>query len=47
MNNLKPQICGWLHSAWTQMQGMDGMIDGMIVKGWEKPRIAKAFTFDF
>jgi hypothetical protein len=26
MNNLKPQICGWLHLAWTQMQGMDGMI---------------------
>jgi hypothetical protein len=43
MNNLKPQICGWLHLAWTQVQGMDRMI----TKGWEKTRITKAFTFDF
>jgi len=43
MSNLKPQICGWLHSTWTQVQGMDGMI----VKGWEKTRITKAFTPDF
>jgi hypothetical protein len=40
MNNLKPQICGWLHSTWTQVQGMDGMI----VKGWEKTGITKNFT---
>jgi hypothetical protein len=43
MSNLKPQICGWLDSTWTQVQGMDGMI----VKGWEKTRITKAFTLDF
>jgi hypothetical protein len=22
MNNLKRQICGWLHSTWTQVQGI-------------------------
>jgi hypothetical protein len=43
MSNLKPQICGWLISTWTQVQGMDGMI----VKGWEKSGITKAFTLDF
>jgi hypothetical protein len=43
MNNLKPQVCGWLDSTWTQVQGMDGMI----AKGWGKTGITKAFIFDF
>jgi len=43
MSNLKPQICGWLHSTWTQVKGMDGTIANV----WEKTRITKDFTFDF
>jgi hypothetical protein len=39
MNNLKPQICGWLYST-TEVHGMVGMI----IKGWEKIGITKAFT---
>jgi hypothetical protein len=43
MSNLEPQICGWLHSTWTQVEGMDVMI----AKGWEKIGITKTFTPDF
>ena len=43
MSNLKPLICEWLHNAWTQVKNMQDMI----IKGWDKCGIDKAFIHEF
>jgi len=43
MNNFKPEIYGWLHATWTQVQGMEEMI----IKRWQKSRIMNAFISKF
>ena len=43
MSNLKPLICEWLHNAWTQVKNMQDMI----IKGWDKCGIDKAFIPEF
>jgi hypothetical protein len=43
MSNLMPLICEWLHNAWTQVKNMQDMI----IKGWDKCGIDKAFIHEF
>jgi hypothetical protein len=43
ISNLKPKIYGWLHVAWTQVQGMEEMI----IKGWQEIGITNTFTSKF
>ncbi len=42
MSNLNPQICEWLHHVWLEMKDKKFMI----VKGWEKVGLMKAWEVD-
>jgi hypothetical protein len=43
MNNLKPLIYEWLHHAWLKMKEKKFMM----VKGWKKTKMIKAWKVDF
>ncbi len=43
MNNLKPRMCSWLHVTWMKVKE----VKNMIVKGWDKTRITRAFGIEF
>jgi hypothetical protein len=43
MNNLKPRMCRWLHAARMKLKE----VRSMIVKGWDKTRITRAFGIEF
>jgi hypothetical protein len=43
MSNLKPKMCKWFHAPWMKVKEMRSMI----VKGWDKTRIIRAFGIEF
>jgi len=43
MSNLKPKMGNWLHVPWMKVKEMTSMI----VKGWDKTRIIRAFGIEF
>ena len=43
MSNLKPVIHEWLHNIWTRVKNMQDMV----IKGWDKCEIDKAFIHEF